>query len=80
MKVFVTGILPHANQVSLLTLHLRVSFQCYTKYTEATEGSPRVGGDDDTRGFPLSTILFPSCPSGLHQEAKTFLATRGQRT
>jgi len=33
------------------------------------------GRDDDTCGFPLSTILFPSFQSGLHQEAKSFLAT-----
>jgi hypothetical protein len=38
------------------------------------------GGDDDTRGFALSTILFRSSPSGLHQEAKSFLATGGHYT
>jgi hypothetical protein len=37
-------------------------------------------GGDDTRGFPLSTILFPSFPSGLYQEAKSFLATGGYYT
>lgn len=37
-------------------------------------------GDDDTRSFPLSTILFLSFPSGLYQEAKSFLATGGYYT
>jgi hypothetical protein len=38
------------------------------------------GGDDDTLGLPLFTILFSSSPSGLHQKAKNFLATGGYYT
>ena len=80
MKVLVTDILPHANQVSVLTPNLRVMFQYYTTYTKATEGSPMDRGDGDTRDVTLSTILFPSFPSGLRQEAKSFLATGGYYT
>ena len=81
VKVLLTDILPHAKQMSVLTPHLRVLFNYYTTYTKVTEGSPMEGGDDDTRGFPLSTILCLSSPSGLHQEANSFfLATGGYYT
>jgi hypothetical protein len=54
-------------------------FQYYTTYTNAADGSPMERGDDCSLSTNYSTYV-PQCPSGLHQEAKSFLVTRSYYT